>query len=80
MHRVFNCGIGMVLIVAQEHRRHLLELFARRWRKSDGNGAIDGATATRRRPSSSQTTAARFRTWAIVLCNENRAVPAPFPF
>ncbi|MCP5269194.1 MAG: phosphoribosylformylglycinamidine cyclo-ligase [Zoogloeaceae bacterium] len=26
MHRVFNCGIGMVLIVAQEHRRHALEL------------------------------------------------------
>lgn len=26
MHRVFNCGIGMVLIVAQEHRRHTLEL------------------------------------------------------
>ena len=26
MHRVFNCGIGMVVIVAAEHQRHAVEL------------------------------------------------------
>ncbi|MFA6445343.1 MAG: AIR synthase-related protein, partial [Sterolibacterium sp.] len=26
MHRVFNCGIGMAVIVAAEHERHAVEL------------------------------------------------------
>ncbi|WIM06782.1 MAG: phosphoribosylformylglycinamidine cyclo-ligase [Candidatus Nitricoxidivorans perseverans] len=28
MHRVFNCGIGMVVVVAAEHERHAVELLA----------------------------------------------------
>ena len=41
MHRVFNCGIGMVLIVAQEHRRHTLELLLAAGEKAMEIGAIE---------------------------------------
>ena len=41
MHRVFNCGIGMVLIVAQEHRRHALELLLAAGEKAMEIGSIE---------------------------------------
>jgi phosphoribosylformylglycinamidine cyclo-ligase len=41
MHRVFNCGIGMVLIVAQEHRRHTLELLLAAGEKAMEIGTIE---------------------------------------
>ena len=41
MHRVFNCGIGMVLIVAQEHRRHALDLLRAAGEKAVEIGAIE---------------------------------------
>ena len=41
MHRVFNCGIGMVLIVAQEHRRHALELLNAAGEKAVEIGTIE---------------------------------------
>ncbi len=41
MHRVFNCGIGMVLIVAQENRRHALELLNAAGEKAVEIGAIE---------------------------------------
>ncbi len=41
MHRVFNCGIGMVLIVAQENRRHALELLNAAGEKAVEIGTIE---------------------------------------
>ncbi|MDQ5880069.1 MAG: phosphoribosylformylglycinamidine cyclo-ligase [Pseudomonadota bacterium] len=41
MHRVFNCGIGMVLIVAQENRRHALELLLAAGEKAMEIGSIE---------------------------------------
>ena len=29
MHRVFNCGIGMVVIVAEEHAEHTIQALQR---------------------------------------------------
>ncbi len=41
MHRVFNCGIGMVVIVAQEHRRHALDLLHAAGEKAAEIGTIE---------------------------------------
>jgi phosphoribosylformylglycinamidine cyclo-ligase len=41
MHRVFNCGIGMVVIVAQEHRRHALDLLHAAGEKAAEIGRIE---------------------------------------
>ncbi|MBK8523208.1 MAG: phosphoribosylformylglycinamidine cyclo-ligase [Betaproteobacteria bacterium] len=41
MHRVFNCGIGMVLIVSQEHRRHALDLLMAAGEKAMEIGTIE---------------------------------------
>jgi phosphoribosylformylglycinamidine cyclo-ligase len=41
MHRVFNCGIGMVLIVAQEHRQQALDLLLAAGEKAMAIGTIE---------------------------------------
>jgi len=41
MHRVFNCGIGMVLIVAQENRRHALDMLHAAGEKAAEIGTIE---------------------------------------
>jgi phosphoribosylformylglycinamidine cyclo-ligase len=50
MHRVFNCGIGMVVIVAREHADEALRLLAASGESAQVVGEVvaraDGAPAT----------------------------------